>query len=579
MDTKAPPPQTPRPNRPTAGNVGDAAGAIASGVAGGGAAKSAGSAAKSAAQPKKGIADAASKAGQTAQTMQGTSAQPNASASQAQAANGTADGKPPAGGAAPANAAEAAQPNANPGLELPKNNTVNVVKALSEGNLTKTIDQALNSPGDSMTLSLEGHGSVGAGLNVGIKGGVEAQLTRTADGKYEMSIDKSVALTGGAEVVENVEANVAGGGSVKQIYSYNTPAEAAQGLRSLAITQAAGPGGEIAARVGNLQSKVAQGMTAETSTLGQLNRMGLKGLGKAALGPAASLIPGVNKAINNGVDRAMNQANKAAQQVDRITGEVANARNNLNQHLTAVEVKAKGEGSFRAKIGGEDFTPAAGLSLGNTESGAGGGVSKSTTMRYNLPKNGKPGSVELTRSYDGRLDVEGRLGGGAGAKLSGGIDLKETYQRTANGFSRTESTATLRMDAKGDVSGGVGASVNAGIGRSVSIEVDRNALQAAGTQAVREFLNGNPQGVVDALGDTPLTAKWQDRVDLGVNSHVGYSVAGNGGYVDVNGAWSDAGPERSVQTTFGDASSAFWQTNGAVIERAYQDYLRSGYGY
>lgn len=124
-------------------------------------------------------------------------------------------------------------PAQSPG-SLPPWQCDTVARSLAERRLADALRAGLNSPGDTMALHAEGELSVAlvAVVNGGTRQGIAAEVRRTEDG-FEVAVDQQVALTVGIEAYDGLELNAVGAAGQQVLFAWDTPDEAARGLRLL----------------------------------------------------------------------------------------------------------------------------------------------------------------------------------------------------------------------------------------------------------------------------------------------------------------------------------------------------------
>ncbi|MBN1204030.1 MAG: hypothetical protein JXB05_03790 [Myxococcaceae bacterium] len=399
---------------------------------------------------------------------------------------------------------------------------------LKSGNLPGAVDTALNSPGDSITLSIGADGSIGAGGNVGVNGGAEVTVTLNDEGKYEVTLTGDAGVTVGAEVAEGTEANAGLSGSITPTFTFDSPEQVAQGLAAMGgLAAGAAPGTSL---LTNVVDQVAGPAAGVSNWLGDQfqNASGLPVVGDAA----------------NAVGNFFHGIGQGAQAVDNATG--VEAAQFLQEHLTSLEVTGGAAVDVAANLG----IPGLELEGFGLDAGLAAKGEMSLTLEF-----GQPPSVSVDRSFELEASASAGLGLGVSGEGTASLNFHNEYtfnenfnlgqalsgQKVESPLTPGEATVTFEMEVQGQ--GGVtvpGISANTGLGGKVSFEVNQaDVTNGLGTAALQSFADGNLSPLLNHLGNVPITVESELYGTMSLEGGVGGSIAGNGVSVEGEVSWQD----------------------------------------
>lgn len=133
-------------------------------------------------------------------------------------------------------------------LSLPSNISPEAQGLLDDLRITDALEVLLNSAGDSIDLEMNVNASVAlvAALNIGGDVTVHFGIERTDEDIYEVALGFDTALTGGIELVENIEASLAAGAGGKIIFIFRDVADIEGAIKNIAMIAIVGPARGVA---------------------------------------------------------------------------------------------------------------------------------------------------------------------------------------------------------------------------------------------------------------------------------------------------------------------------------------------
>lgn len=442
------------------------------------------------------------------------------------------------------------------GGELGPDRTIDVTRALETGKLDQAVEAALNSPHDRVALQLEVEVGLGAGANKSIRATANAELWRRPDGKFELSLEREVALALGLKTKDlpspaGVDANAHVGASHRLIYEFDDPADAAKGVGALALT-ASGLGDTPAAA--EAAAGVVKHATSEDTLAGKAVREVAGVAVKSAQGPLG-LLPGVARRAEEGVDRLFDAVHEDASQVERFAGELADAKRLLDDSLAAVELRVEGGVAGELSWRGTPLSSEPPLALEGT-------AALGTSVRFNLPRDGKPESIWVTQDFAAEGSFHGRHPGtglGASASSAPSLQLRDTFEIRDGAVVKTDSLARFDLDYNRGVRGssglapGLTADAGSSRGSHLRLDVAREDLDRLGPGALRELMRGDVERFAELAGSLPVQASTWDYQRRSVHGeYEPVADVGTGLSAGTDLGWSDAGPVRTIDTTIGE---------------------------
>jgi hypothetical protein len=398
---------------------------------------------------------------------------------------------------------------------------------LKQGNVQGALETALNSPGDSITLTIGADGSVGAGGNVGVNGGVEVTVTKTETG-YEMSVKGEAGVTVGGELAQGTEANVGVGASVSPTFSFNSLSEVAQGTAAMAgLAAQAAPGTSL---MTTIVDQVAGPVAGVSNWLGDQFQN-------------ASDLPVVG-GVANAVGNFFHGIGGGAQAVDNATG--AEAAQFLQQHLKSITVSGNAAAEVSANLG----IPGVEVEGFGLDASLAAKGETSLTIEF-----GNPPKVSVDRSYSLEAEMSGGLGIAGSAQGSASVNFHNEYtlnpdfdigkalkgEKQQGLITPGEATVSFEIESSGDVGGAIpGVSAGVGGGGKVTFTVNQaDVTNGLGSSVLQSFAQGNLSPLLNHLGNVPITATSEIYGTANTELEVGASVLGNGLSIQGGASWQD----------------------------------------
>jgi hypothetical protein len=133
-------------------------------------------------------------------------------------------------------------------LSLPSNIAPEAQGLLDDLRITDALEVLLNSAGDSIDLEMSVNASVAlvAALNIGGDVTVHLGIERTDEDLYEVGLGLDVALAGGIELVQNIEASLGAGAGGKIIFIFRDVADIEGAIKNIAMIAIIGPARGVA---------------------------------------------------------------------------------------------------------------------------------------------------------------------------------------------------------------------------------------------------------------------------------------------------------------------------------------------
>lgn len=467
---------------------------------------------------------------------------------------------------------------------LPDNRVPEIKGELDSLDLEGTLYTALNSAGDSITLKLGGHLTVGAGANAGGKVNVEVTVERTDDDRYELALDQEAAVTAGVELDANTEAEAALGLGGKQIFSFHSIPAVVRGIWGLALTQACkgmvppNTGyarellasaeqaravanqklNEVKTRIQGIKSRINRIKAAIRATrAGSYARVRLN----MALKTAERALRALNSRFRNlvqyevdtaaaveGARQLLQEAMEGAVRITHLMRYMVQAINFLNDHFAAVRVKLGFTAGLEAKLG------IPGVSLQNVGAGIGAEVETYATVLFEMPEtSGEPVLLTITRHYAGKGKASAGMVVAADVAVERSMALVDRY--TLQGGEAVCAAMDVQIATNWRITGGAGVIIaeQIGIGRSVSFSMAQDDLFSAADNIGSNILAGDFMQLLETLAAVEVNLSIQDRIEWGYAGKLGVSGAGNGGGVDGAATWADQGRGLQTGVTVADA--------------------------
>lgn len=405
----------------------------------------------------------------------------------------------------PPNLPEADRPRPSPleKLDRPDGSVIELAgEALDNGEISEALDQALNSEGDSVSLTLEVN--VSALTPIGTAGvtekiTVKAQLVE--DGGYEISLSREEAISLGLEISDDLNAQARVGVGVRVIYKFDTLDEATQGLKDLVVTAGDHPAIGHVTSVQEKSANVADNVINNPVT--------------EAAGTIISRFPGFGGA-DDVLDVVQDGVSAVETGTDTINNVVDDAKGRLNDANTAIE--------FTGTVGAD-------VNLGlpvTTEPGVEFGVKLSVDSTFRTRVN-TDNTINVSVTYSGSGSAE--IGGTGSIRLDAkaSVTISQDYRRDGGDLDRVgKSQVTLSLDASETYTDGVVVSGSVGSGQRASYTFDAAELNGDVGEAIQLFLQGDTEGAIETLGNIEGDLTIQTRATGGAGFEIGASGVGGG---------------------------------------------------
>lgn len=443
---------------------------------------------------------------------------------------------------------------------LPGIAIVTVAGRVCDLDLQGAFEAMLNSKGDSVDVEIKGDFSMPlpppvSMLSIGGKFALEVEVKRDEDDAtksavYDLSVGVDVAATlGPVTNSDDLSANLAVGRGAVVVYRFATAAEAATGVRNLVITQ------QLAGLTA--VSQAIKLVLAQTEQVRREFQDAVRALSESSIvpprlrGPLWHRMHALKLRLLDRIRAAKSEAQDRATHLVRLVCLLADAKDDLNAHLFAIE--GSGNVAVAAKVGG-DFKILAGEASAEVEN--------KTAMRFELAKR----QLKVTRTFTAKGAVAGGLKfAKLGVEREVEVELEDTFARRADGaLDRVDAKAKLSVDtllqAEAEGAGeskqviaaatestkeitkelGAKASRKIAVGRKVSVELDRRGLDVELIGALlRKEWN------VSTLAAKWLTLKVQDRYESSLAASLSFKQNGTGGGLGIETGWTDEGAELS----------------------------------
>lgn len=479
--------------------------------------------------------------------------------------------------------------------------------------LAALLQDALDSGGDQLHLALELEVTVGLGIEVvdakaGGKVGFEVTVTRATDGTYEVELAEDVAgLVGvGAGFGAEVGAEAGNGVGGTRIFAFHSAPGAARGILGMALAlqfPAFRPGRHLAEsptmqaareRVVELREAVRSMRERSAELEAYLWNVAEARLDQAAAShararqrlasaraalraaswrqvPAAAARVALHRAIVAGSGATLRAARAARRHAEaavdavgtaieahrreldelveglaragRIAAAITQLRAFATDHYAGWELRTTQAVEVEAKVG----VPV--VDVKGLENSATGAVSSSYRIRREIARDGAPARTTVTAVRERTSEVVGAVVAGFELSRARTIEVAQVFEQTPHGPRSAGATLTFGADVCGLTSVGLGLQVERGIGRSWSVSMaDTMFLSQDGLASLT-----SPAALIDRAGNLAVALQLQDRRQQNIDFAFSVDVTGNGGGIEIQAEWSDAGRMLSRETTVADA--------------------------
>lgn len=491
------------------------------------------------------------------------------------------------------------------------------------GDLAELLQTALDSAGDSLRLAFEIEVTVGLGIEVveakaGGKIELEATVTRTAEGRYEVEVAADLAALVGAGAGAGAEVGVEGSGGYggTRVFSFHSAPGAARGLLGLALAlqyPAFQPGKDVAEseamqraveRMTELQEtlnalrehsaeleaflwEVVDARLAEAERFHQRARRDLDAALRALANASWRELPGslarvaVRRAVVAASSAGLKAAHAARSQAEAVLAQArerAEARRAELDRLLAAVARVGRVASAVAQLRGYTTDHYTGWELRygsageaeaklglpvvdvkGLESSAQAEVGAGIRVRREVARDGQPGRTTVFAAYELKSELVGALVAGFELTTVRKLEVAQAFVDAPGGFASAGATVTFGTDTCNLATVGLGLQYEAGVGRAWSVSLsDSMFLSGEGLATLT-----SPTALVERFGAMEVALELQDRRQQNLDFGFSVDVTGNGGGIEIAAEWADQGRLLARSATLAEAI-------GQVVEGALQ---------
>jgi len=423
---------------------------------------------------------------------------------------------------------------------------------LRAGYLEAALDLALNSRDDALTLEIAGNLEVPVwpGITAGGKAGFKAGVKRVEDSSgataYDLAIGADVAASAGVGAgVAGVGASAGHGGEL--VWRFASAHEVARALRSMAVLQAIGPRLEATCLLFDAQvERIDQAIRgARTAIDGVRNKV-------------RSALPWRDNAMVRELQRRQDRlraerralVDRGRQVLDRLGGQVADARWFLSEHVHGGELRSTAAVDFNVGTGFGDAKAGGRWQFANL--GASFAVSGERQFAVSVERLPGSAALQLEHRVAFTRSIVAAAGFVGGAALNGKrvLELSHRIRIDGTGVEQAADAATVKFVLDGRLAAVVGAVISgqAGIGGQVTAELPLQDLLGHRSDALAVLLGDDEQGIVELLRALPIAITVCGRYEAGVALGFGVDLDGVAKF-GLGGAAMlvDCGPARALR--------------------------------
>ena len=439
-------------------------------------------------------------------------------------------------------------------------------EAVRDLNFSSVLQEALNSEGDTVKISLTGEAKIPAGL-IGVEGEIQAEVTRVADG-YEASIAGDAALQLGIGIDNNdtnVEAALGAGGRVT--FKYDSLQEAAQGVEDLVITggksqefvEIVGIADELAGSVESLFRSIddivlsgvqstlnrvpflPDSIQEKIDRLPELKQQLVNGAFDAAeeLSDLLSNIQNFEIRIGGGsigpvslpeikiqpFDKLLDSVTDPVQDIKALSNQLngfsskqSAALDRLNESRDSIEI------TVRLQTAAQLGIPLP-VNLENLELGVDSEAAAEVTLQINRHA---PSSIELGIRQQAEISAGAVLGGRT--EFENQITYSQDFEHHGglNFDPINDAEVQFSTDAEALVAAGSGIAIQEGVGGELTYKIKADELADDIGSVSSAFLKGDFQTALNALGQIEGDLEINGRSIGGVSFESGFGFGGAG---------------------------------------------------